>query len=199
MPKTIPELKSEKEQLFSDLDAYIETDNLQSDEAKDILKRIACVDEEIKQLANVKKAKPEIDTRQKKKKLILICASFLMLALFVVLTIVLNTTAVFKGTYHSEKEKIVFYDNTYTYSYKDGSHLSFGFYSKYGDEVGLFRNEDDVAWFKRKNVFTLETRYGEKFKCDGAICLQVFYCAGMLVFVSVLIVQIPKYRKLKNN
>lgn len=196
MHKTLDELKIEKDKLLSELDTYIETDNVQSDEFKEIHKKIACVDDEIKKLNKIKNDNREIKANQVKKCAILICISALILALFVILTIVLNTSTIFKGTYRSENSKIVFYDNTYTYiySYKTYPSSTFGFYEKSDDEIVLSSN----TAFERKNVFKLKSLYGEEFECDGAIYLQIFYCMGMIVCSVFLIVQILKYRKLKN-
>jgi len=228
MAKTITELNEKKDKLYAEFESYVQENPTESDGAVEILNKITCIENEIKKIGEENKKtealkKSALAKQYKLKALWLAIPSFL-LVLFVILTIVLNISTVFNGTYKGEnplttdyKYEVAFSGKTVTYTLSKESewqHDYFGFYQKVENviELNLTTPSEETEEFKRKNVFTLTKTvyamsiYGNpimgmpaemELKCYGAIWLQVFYSVGTVASAVFLIVQIIRKRKAK--
>lgn len=202
MQKTITDLKAEKNKLLEELDAYIPND-LESEEAKEILKRLACIDDEIKSLNDNIKITAAVEEKRIKRRIklknLLDIAPAVLLALFIVLTVVLNTSDVFKGTYEASENdyQITFYDNTFDFEDGDG-YIVQGFFNSSGNEINL--SADDWSYrLERVSVYKLKDSRGLTFECGGAIILQTFYSVCTVACAIILAVQVRRLLKAKKQ
>ena len=116
--------------------------------------------------------------------------------LFIVLTVLLNTSDVFKGKYDTSENgyQFSFYDNTY--DFEDGSgYIEQGFFKRSGNEIAITSSSGRTYWLERVSVFKLKDSRGLTFECSGAIVLQTFYAVCMVVCAIVLAVQVRRLRK----